>query len=68
MYLERLAVINFRNYKQLDVKFNKGINYLVGKNGVGKTNLLEAIYYLSNLNSLIRFLSSLLLNDSKFDK
>ena len=51
MYLERLAVINFRNYKQLDVKFNKGINYLVGKNGVGKTNLLEAIYYLSNLES-----------------
>ena len=51
MYLERLAVINFRNYKQLDVKFNKGINYLIGKNGVGKTNLLEAIYYLSNLES-----------------
>ena len=51
MYLERLAVINFRNYKQLDVKFNKGINYLVGNNGVGKTNLLEAIYYLSNLES-----------------
>ena len=51
MYLERLAVINFRNYKQLDVKFNKGINYLLGDNGVGKTNLLEAIYYLSNLES-----------------
>ncbi len=51
MYLERLAVINFRNYKQLDVKFNKGINYIVGNNGVGKTNLLEAIYYLSNLES-----------------
>ena len=51
MYLERLAMINFRNYKQLDVKFNKGINYLLGNNGVGKTNLLEAIYYISNLES-----------------
>ena len=51
MYLERLAVMNFRNYKQLDVKFNKGVNYLLGDNGVGKTNLLEAIYYLSNLES-----------------
>lgn len=51
MYLERLAVINFRNYKQLDVKFDKGINYFLGDNGVGKTNLLEAIYYISNLES-----------------
>lgn len=51
MYLERLAMINFRNYKQLDVKFDKGIIYFLGDNGVGKTNLLEAIYYLSNLES-----------------
>ena len=51
MYLERLAFINFRNYKQLDVKFDKGIVYLLGNNGVGKTNLLEAIYYISNLES-----------------
>lgn len=51
MYLERLAMINFRNYKQLDVKFNKDIIYLLGDNGVGKTNLLEAIYYISNLES-----------------
>lgn len=51
MYLQRLAMINFRNYKQLDVKFEKGINYLLGNNGVGKTNLLEAIYYISNLES-----------------
>jgi len=51
MFLERLAILNFRNYKQLDVKFSKGIIYLLGNNGVGKTNLLEAIYYLSNLES-----------------
>ena len=51
MYLERLAVMNFRNYKQADIKFKKGITYLLGNNGVGKTNLLEAIYYLSNLES-----------------
>lgn len=51
MFLERLAMINFRNYKQLDVKFDKGIIYLLGDNGVGKTNLLEAIYYISNLES-----------------
>ena len=51
MYLERLAMINFRNYKQLDLKFDKGIIYFLGDNGAGKTNLLEAIYYLSNLES-----------------
>ena len=51
MYLERLAMINFRNYKQLDIKFDKGVIYFVGNNGVGKTNLLEAIYYISNLES-----------------
>lgn len=51
MYLKRLAMINFRNYKQLDVKFDKDIIYFLGNNGVGKTNLLEAIYYISNLES-----------------
>ena len=51
MYLKRLAMMNFRNYKQLDIKFDKGIIYFLGDNGVGKTNLLEAIYYISNLES-----------------
>ena len=51
MYIKRLAIINFRNYKQLDLKLKKGIIYFVGDNGAGKTNLLEAIYYLSNLES-----------------
>jgi DNA replication and repair protein RecF len=33
------------------VIFEKGINYLFGVNGIGKTNLIEAIYYVSNLKS-----------------
>lgn len=65
MYLERLAMINFRNYKQLDIKFDKGIIYLEGNNGVGKTNLLEAIYYISNLESFRSHEDKNLINEFK---
>ena len=51
MWLSKLKVKNFRNYNSLEVIFEKGINYLYGSNGVGKTNLIEAIYYISNLES-----------------
>lgn len=47
MYLETLRLINFKNYRNIVFKFNKEINCLVGENGVGKTNVLDAIYYLS---------------------
>jgi len=51
LYLKRIKIKNFRNYDCLEVIFEKGINYLFGSNGVGKTNLIEAIYYVSNLES-----------------
>lgn len=51
MWLSKLKIKNFRNYNSLEVIFEKGINYLYGSNGVGKTNLIEAIYYISNLES-----------------
>lgn len=51
MYLSRLKIKNYRNYDSLEMIFEKGINYLFGLNGVGKTNLIEAIYYVSNLES-----------------
>ncbi len=47
MHLKSLSLINFKNYDQLDLKFGPGINCFVGDNGTGKTNLLDAIYYLS---------------------
>lgn len=47
MYLETLRLINFKNYQNIEFKFNEEINCLVGENGVGKTNVLDAIYYLS---------------------
>lgn len=51
MWLSKIKIKNFRNYDSLEMIFEKGINYLYGSNGVGKTNLIEAIYYMSNLES-----------------
>ncbi len=47
MYIDRLQLTNFKNYADLDVHFSNNVNCLVGNNGVGKTNLLDALYYLS---------------------
>lgn len=47
MIVESLVLKNFRNYEKVGVKFAQGLNILVGKNGSGKTNVVEAIYYLS---------------------
>ncbi len=47
MRVERLDVTQFRNHARTTVAFGEGINALVGENGQGKTNILEAISYLS---------------------
>ena len=51
MFLKRLKLNNYRNYLELDFQFSKNKTLFVGKNAQGKTNLLEAVYYLSCLNS-----------------
>lgn len=47
MYLKSLTLINFKNYENAELEFSPAINCFVGNNGVGKTNLLDAIHYLS---------------------
>lgn len=51
MLVKHLALSNFRNYAAADVAFSAGVNLLVGPNGQGKTNLVEAIRYMSTLSS-----------------
>lgn len=51
MILSRLELFNFRNYGRLDVELPPGVNLVIGRNAQGKTNLLEAIYFLSHLRS-----------------
>jgi len=46
MYLQNLKLINFKNYHSAELVFSDHINCFVGVNGVGKTNLLDAIHYL----------------------
>lgn len=59
MELRKLNLVNFRNYEQLAVGFEGQVHCLLGKNGSGKTNLLDSIYYLSFTKS------SLLASDSQ---
>ena len=47
MYLQKLSLINFKNIETQSFDFQEKINCFVGNNGVGKTNVLDAIYYLS---------------------
>ncbi|MES2627799.1 MAG: DNA replication and repair protein RecF [Bacteroidota bacterium] len=47
MHLESLTLVNFKNYETAEIQFHKRINGIYGNNGQGKTNLLDAVYYLS---------------------
>ena len=51
MHVKHLTLSNFRNYSTVELPLAQGINLLVGKNGQGKTNLAEAIFYAATLSS-----------------
>ncbi len=51
MYLSHLALDNYRSYRSKVVEFSPGVTVLVGSNGQGKTNLVEAIAYLATFSS-----------------
>ncbi|CAM1352812.1 DNA replication/repair protein RecF [Tenacibaculum insulae] len=47
MYLQKISLVNFKNIESQTFDFQEKINCFVGNNGIGKTNVLDAIYYLS---------------------
>lgn len=47
MHLKSLSLVNFKNYEQVDIPLSEKINCFVGENGVGKTNILDAVHYLA---------------------
>ena len=47
MLLKKLLLINFKNLPQAEIALSDGINCFVGDNGAGKTNILDAVHYLS---------------------
>ena len=51
MFVARLELVDFRSYPQVAVEFEPGPNVLIGPNGIGKTNVLEALGYVATLAS-----------------
>lgn len=47
MWLRKLSILNFKNYSEAELNFSPAVNAFTGDNGAGKTNLLDAIHYLS---------------------
>jgi len=58
MFLKNLSLIDFKNYEDAQLTFSSSINCFVGDNGEGKTNLLDAIYYLCFCKSYFNSIDS----------
>ena len=76
MFLKRLLLRNFRNYKQAEAVFSPAINFIEGDNGQGKTNLLEAVHLVStgrsfrthSLSDMISFGEKFFYLEAEFQK
>lgn len=62
MMLQKISIVNYKNIRQADLDFSPKINCFIGSNGVGKTNLLDAIYYLSFCHSSFTNIDSQVIN------
>jgi DNA replication and repair protein RecF len=65
MYLQSLSILNFKNIEQIELEFSPVVNCFLGNNGEGKTNLLDAIYYLSYTKS---FFNAIDYQNVRFDQ
>lgn len=65
MILKQLSILNYKNIAQAEVAFSHKINCFFGNNGMGKTNLLDAIHYLSFCKSYINTPDSQLVKDGE---
>ena len=76
MYIDKMKLINFRNYENQEIQFNKNINIIYGDNAQGKTNILEAIFLssfgksfrTSKEKELIKFGQDKLMVEANFQK
>ena len=62
MILERLSIINYKNIKEATLELSPKINCFIGHNGAGKTNVLDAVYFLSFCHSAQTTQDSLVIN------
>ncbi|MFA9391911.1 MAG: DNA replication/repair protein RecF [Prolixibacteraceae bacterium] len=58
MYLQKITLLNYKNIEQAEVMFSPKLNCFLGDNGAGKTNLLDAIYFLSFTKSFFNSIDS----------
>ncbi|MDD4514392.1 DNA replication and repair protein RecF [Massilibacteroides sp.] len=65
MILRKLSILNYKNIEQTEVAFSPKINCFFGNNGMGKTNLLDALYYLSFTKSHINTPDSQIIKDGQ---
>lgn len=57
MFLKRISLLNYKNFPEVTFELDAKINCFVGKNGIGKTNILDAVYHLANGKSYFNPLS-----------
>lgn len=58
MILKRISILNYKNLEQVELDFSPKMNCFIGQNGMGKTNLLDAVYYLSFCKSATNAIDS----------
>jgi DNA replication and repair protein RecF len=62
MYLKKISLVHFKSYEYSSFEFAKRVNCIVGENGIGKTNLLDAIYFLALTKSSVSNQDALSIN------
>lgn len=62
MHIENISILNFKNINEVQVEFSPKLNCFIGKNGAGKTNMLDAVYYLSFCKSFFNSVDQLNIN------
>ena len=62
MILKKISILNYRNIREATLELSPKMNCLIGQNGVGKTNFLDAVYYLSFCRSAFNPIDSQVIN------
>ena len=62
MHIEDISIVNFKNLRDVQVGFSPKLNCFIGNNGAGKTNMLDAVYYLSFCKSFFNAVDQLNIN------
>lgn len=65
MHIEEISIVNFKNINEVNIGFSPKLNCFIGKNGAGKTNMLDAIYYLSFCKSFFNASDQLNINHNE---